>query len=216
MSRSGGRDSGGGPGSHWDRVYREKDESEMSWTEPEPRTSLSLLRDADMPAGARVLDVGGGMSRLVDRLLDAGFRPGVLDVSAVALERARARLGKRAGEVVWIRSSVLDYRAEEPWAAWHDRATFHFLTDPDDRRRYVETLESALAPAGVAVLATFGPGGPRRCSGLEVQRYGPEGLTGTLGSAFALERSVIHRHRTPWGDVQQFLYARVRRHGGSG
>lgn len=198
---------------HWDRIYREKAEAEMSWTEADPTASLELLASAGLPPGARVLDVGGGLSPLAGLLLDRGYTPGVLDISGEAIERHRARLGERAEEVEWIRGSVTGARPAGTWDAWHDRALFHFLVDEVDRDRYLASLDETVTPGGVVVLGTFGPDGPDRCSGLPVRRYGPDTLAEELGPAFAPEEVRLVDHHTPWGAEQRFLFARFRRAG---
>lgn len=196
----------------WERIWREKAPEEVSWYESRPETSLRLIRGAGLPAGARVLDVGGGASALVDHLLDLGYRPGVLDVSMAAVERTRVRLGERAEEVEWFVEDVTGFRSPHPWEAWHDRAVLHFLVDESDRQSYRATLLDVLAPDGVAVVATFGPAGPTRCSGLPVRRHSEEDLAALLGPEMVLEECALEEHRTPSGTLQQFLACRLRRH----
>lgn len=198
---------------HWDAVYAAKQPTEASWYQPRPTRSLELLRESGAGAGTSVIDVGGGDSTLVDALLEQGFhRVTVLDVSRAALARARARLGAAAERVTWIEADVT--RVELPPArydVWHDRAAFHFLTDAEDRARYVERAACALRPGGSLVLATFAPEGPARCSGLQVVRYAPGALARELGPAFALQHDVSEVHRTPAGVGQRFTYAVFRR-----
>lgn len=196
---------------HWERVWSERSPEEVSWHQPRPEASLELLREADLPDGARVLDVGGGASTLVDHLLDLGCRPGVLDVSAAALERARDRLGERADEVEWFVGDVREFRSPHPWEVWHDRATLHFLVEEADRRAYREVLLDALAPGGVAVIAGFGPEGPDRCSGLPVRRHSRADLADLLGPELEIEACDERDHVTPSGTRQQFLACRFRR-----
>jgi SAM-dependent methyltransferase len=156
-----------------------------------------------------VIDVGGGDSRLVDHLLERGLTClTVLDVCGNALARARERLGARSRSVAWIEADVTGTWPVPAVDIWHDRAVFHFLTDGPDRRRYVERLRQALNPGGSAILATFGPEGPRRCSGLPVTRYTPGSLEGELGPPFRLRESIRELHTTPGGAVQEFWYAR--------
>lgn len=198
---------------HWNAVYTTRSSTEVSWFEPVPARSLELLAACGVGPDAAVIDVGGGDSRLVDGLLERGFeRLTVLDISAAALARARERLGESASHVAWIAGDVT--RAELPRAAydaWHDRAVFHFLTDASDRRRYVEALRAALRPGGVAVIATFAPTGPARCSGLDVVRYDATTLGRELGADFELIAEAEHVHRTPSGAEQRFVYAAFRR-----
>ena len=199
-------------GEHWDEVYRRRPTEELSWFQAEPTPSLDLIGATGVGHDARILDVGGGTSLLVDRLLDLGFRrPGVLDISGVALELARRRLADRSDAVTWLEADVLEYDPEEPWDVWHDRAVFHFLVDPIDRARYRASLLRSVRRGGHALVATFGPEGPVSCSGLATVRCSAEDLARELGSRFRLVESRTEHHRTPSGVVQQFVYARLER-----
>jgi SAM-dependent methyltransferase len=193
--------------SHWERIYSTRRPAELSWYQPVPARSLALIRATGVPLTAPILDVGGGASTLVDHLYDAGYRDlSVLDISRAALSRARARLGSIAAQVAWIEADITAFRPSRTYAVWHDRAVFHFLTDPGDRERYLGILRQALQPRGHFLLATFGPQGPARCSGLEVKRYSVEMLSALLGADFHLRAHEIEEHRTPLGAAQQFLY----------
>jgi SAM-dependent methyltransferase len=173
--------------------------------------SLRLIETAGLPAGARVLDVGGGASTVVDRLLDLGYRPGVLDVAEQALARTRARLGNRAEQVEWFPADVTRWEPPHPWDLWHDRAVLHFLTAESERRAYRATLLRALRPGGFAVVAEFGPEGPTMCSGLPVHRWSAEELEAFLGPELRIEEQATEEHGTPSGGVQQFLVCRLIR-----
>jgi SAM-dependent methyltransferase len=195
---------------HWDGVYAKLSDERMSWFQPSPQRSLELILNASGGHG-RVLDVGGGTSLLVDRLLEYPFdRVAVLDISAVALVRARARLGVRAEQVQWIEGDITADPPLGEFDIWHDRAVFHFLTDANDRERYVALAGRTLSVGGHMVIATFGPEGPTRCSGLEVCRYDARSLAEQLGTGFALTRQESERHFTPSGRPQDFLYAVFR------
>ncbi|NIP58440.1 MAG: methyltransferase domain-containing protein [Gemmatimonadetes bacterium] len=199
---------------HWDGVYREKTADGMSWHQPRPEPSLSLLTEALPDPRSRIVDVGGGTSLLVDGLLERGYRrPAVLDVSAVALERARERLGTRADEVEWIHGDVTRWRPEGIWDGWHDRAVLHFLVDEEERERYRSVLDRATHPDSVAVIATFGPEGPTRCSGLPCRRCSVAEIEEWLGDRWRLEKSALVEHRTPWESPQQFLFCTLRKPG---
>ncbi|MFQ5546792.1 MAG: class I SAM-dependent methyltransferase [Woeseia sp.] len=193
--------------SHWERVYADKEPDELSWYQPVPEKSLSLIRSTGAPLTAPVLDVGGGASTLVDHLLDAGYRDvSILDIAAGALTQSRARLGAAAARVTWIEADVTEFEPLCSYAVWHDRAVFHFLTEATDRAQYLDVLRSALQPSGHIVLATFGPEGPTRCSGLEVQRYSAEQVGALLGPDYQLRAHEVEDHHTPMGTTQQFLY----------
>jgi SAM-dependent methyltransferase len=193
---------------HWERVYQTKRTDEVSWFRPHLDTSLTLIRDTGLPPAAPIIDVGGGASTLVDDLLAAGYRDlTVLDVSVAALDVARARLGARQSAVTWLAADVTT--AELPaghFKVWHDRAVFHFLTDPADRDRYVAQVRHAVAARGHVIIATFGPDGPQRCSGLPTARYDADGIHAVFGHDFEVIIRREERHRTPAGVEQQFVY----------
>jgi SAM-dependent methyltransferase len=156
-----------------------------------------------------VLDIGAGDSRLVDHLILLGLDCiAVLDVSGAALQRARTRIGSNSERVEWIEADVTGDWLWKSVDIWHDRAVFHFLTDPDDRARYRAHLKSTLRPGGSAIIATFAPDGPERCSGLPVVRYSSDTLARELGADFTLIESLPHEHQTPWGTNQSFQYSR--------
>jgi len=200
---------------HWDRIYRTKAPTEVSWYQPEARLSLELIHRVAPRLDAPVLDVGGGASTLADGLLSAGYRDvTVLDLAPAALARAQERLGERAAQVRWIVADVLD--APLPAAScavWHDRGVFHFLTDARDRARYVAQVERVVRPGGHVIVASFGPDGPSRCSGLEVVRYSSDGLHAEFGASFRPLDSMREDHRTPSGLMQAFVYCLCRLEG---
>lgn len=194
--------------SHWEQVYGSKKPTEVSWFQPVPEKSLQLIRATGIERGQAILDAGGGASTLVDNLLAEGYRDiSVLDISANALLKSQDRLGEKAGEVSWIEADVTEFTPARRYDLWHDRAVFHFLTDAANRDRYIDVVCRSVKPQGNLVLATFGPQGPLRCSGLEICRYGIEQLTDLLGADFALQSHELDEHRTPSGSVQQFLYS---------
>jgi len=193
---------------YWDRIYRTKHAQDVSWFRPHLHTSLELISQTGVSRDAPILDVGGGASTLVDDLLAAGYSDlTVVDLSEAGLETARARLGPRASEVKWVAADVTRVNlAPSHFQVWHDRAVFHFLMEAEDRRRYVEQVRRAVAPGGHVIVATFGPEGPLRCSGLPTARYDADALHAVFGSDFALVDRREERHRTPAGADQQFVY----------
>ena len=170
---------------HWQRVYTDKAPTDVSWYQPVPEKPLHLIRETSIARAEPILDVGGGASTLVDHLHADGYTDiTVMDISGKALERSRARLGETADVMNWIESDVTAFEPRRRYALWHDRAAFHFLTDATDRDKYIDIVERALKPGGYLVLATFGPEGPERCSGLENRRYGIEQLQELFGGEF--------------------------------
>jgi SAM-dependent methyltransferase len=196
---------------HWDDRYRASDAGEFSWFQAEPVMSLRLLTEL-APRPGSIIDVGAGASVLVDALLDTGFDDvTVLDVSDEALALVRTRLARRSGEVTFEVADLLAWSPNRQWDAWHDRAVFHFLVEPDDRATYVAAASRAIAPGGVAVIGTFAPDGPEQCSGLPTARYDAEGLAHEFGPAFRLEQAEREIHRTPAGGSQPFTWVVLRR-----
>ena len=197
---------------HWDGVYATRATDQVSWYQPRPGTSLELIARTGLGPGSSVIDVGGGASRLVDALLEAGHaRVAVLDIAEAALERARARLGGRADRVEWVAADVTTFRPERRFDIWHDRALFHFLVQERDRLAYREALGSALRPGGQAIIGTFALDGPDRCSNLPVQRYDAAGLSRELGPGYRLLETLGEDHVTPAGTVQRFQFCRFLR-----
>lgn len=197
---------------HWEKAWADRPDERLSWHQPHPACSLEMIRHAGVGTAEPVIDVGGGTSRLVDSLLEAGYQDlTVLDLSATALHRARQRLGNRAGRVQWIESDITLFEASGHYALWHDRAVFHFLVDRGDRARYVEALDRALSPAGQAVIATFARGGPKRCSGLPIVQYDANRLCAELGQRWRLVEERLEFHTTPAGKEQKFAYFRIQR-----
>ncbi|MBP0114483.1 MULTISPECIES: class I SAM-dependent methyltransferase [Bradyrhizobium] len=199
---------------HWDHVYATKGEAEVSWFQDSPAISLEMIRAAGPNHDAAIIDVGGGASRLVDALLQDGYRDvTVLDLSAKALDAAKKRLGGAASMVDWIVADATTWQTAKTYDVWHDRAAFHFLTDLRDRAAYVERLRSAIAPGGHVIIATFAPDGPEKCSGLPVQRHDSASLAAELGPEFELVETRRETHHTPWDSTQAFQFSRFRRRG---
>jgi SAM-dependent methyltransferase len=197
---------------HWERVYSTKGEVEVSWYQDEPRLSLELIRAVVPATGGRIIDVGGGTSVLVDRLLELPFEAiAVLDISGTALGKARLRLGERARRVRWLSADVTDVDDLGTFDIWHDRAVFHFLTDVSDRKRYVELARRTVPEGGHLIVASFADDGPKRCSNLDVCRYNAESMAAELGEGFSLVREARETHTTPWGSSQAFFYGVFRR-----
>ncbi len=202
------------PVSHWDGVYSTHSPDAVSWYQPHATLSLDLIRRISAGAAARVIDVGGGASTLVDDLLASGVGElTVLDISASALRVAQERLGAAASRVHWIAGDITQVElAPAAYDIWHDRAVFHFLTEPRDRAAYVAQVRRAVRPGGHVIVAAFGPQGPQQCSGLPVVRYEPGALHAQFGEHFELLDHLTEQHRTPAGAIQQFVYCHCVMH----
>lgn len=197
---------------HWEEVYTSKPSERLGWYKPRLQTSLEWISALGLDRGAPVIDVGGGASTLVDDLLGLGYTSiTVLDLAEPALDQIRARLGERGAAVSWLCGDITELELpRNAFELWHDRAVFHFLTDPEDRERYRENLCRALRPGGHVIIGTFAPEAPPRCSGLPVQRYDVEMLRETLGTDFELQQHRKELHVTPGGVEQMYLYCEFR------
>ena len=199
---------------HWENVYATKGENEVSWFQENPAPSLELIAQVGAIRTSAIIDIGGGASRLVDHLIAKGFEDiTVLDLSGSALEAAKGRLGSRAARVHWVVADATSWEPVKSYDVWHDRAAFHFLTDENDRAAYVARLMRGLKTGGHAIIATFAPDGPEKCSGLPVERYDSASLGRTLGPAFQPVHALRHTHATPWGSQQAFQFSVFRRDG---
>lgn len=197
---------------HWNHVYQTKSPDAVSWYRPHLEKSLALIRRAAGDLSAAIVDVGGGESTLVDDLLAAGYRDvTVLDISPTAIEVAKKRLGNNADRVTWLAADITEADLpEHRYDVWHDRAVFHFLTEPRQRAAYVRQVARAVKPGGHVIVAAFGPEGPQQCSGLDVVRYDADALHDEFGNHFRLVDSTTELHETPFGTTQQFVYCLCR------
>ncbi len=192
---------------HWEKVYAARALTDVSWYQSDPRLSLDLVTQVAPSRSSRIIDVGGGTSSLVDRLVELGYSGlTVLDLSGRALSVARRRLGDQEAPVQWLESDVLRVTLQGRYDVWHDRAVFHFLIDRDDRRRYVDKAARSVRPGGHVIVATFSDGGPTKCSGLDVMTYNPQSLQSEFGDRFELHGTHYEMHETPAGSTQAFVY----------
>jgi len=197
---------------HWQNVYKEKGEYQVSWFQERPNISLELLEAVRAAPGSAIIDIGGGASRLVDALVEKGYRDvTVLDLSESAVSIAKMRLGERAAMVNWIVADVTQWQPTRSYDLWHDRAAFHFLTEAPDQAAYIDRLVKAVRPGGHAIIGTFALDGPERCSGLPVVRYDAAQLSAALTPLFALVDTRRDDHKTPWGAIQHFQFSVFRR-----
>lgn len=198
--------------SHWENIYRHKTPDQLSWTQETPAVSLDLIEKFDLPRDARIIDIGGGESRLTAILLEKGYRNiTVLDISEEAIKRAQDQLGEKAGLVHWIVCDIADFQPPHPYDLWHDRATFHFLTTPPQVARYLCRARTALPAGGYLVIGTFSDNGPDKCSGLPVRQYSEQTLTSELHNGFNKIKCITTDHHTPFHTIQNFLFCSFKR-----
>jgi len=197
---------------HWQQVYKEKGEYQVSWFQDQPAISLELIEAVGAKPSSAIIDIGGGASRLMDALVDRGYGDlSVLDLSESATSIAKARLADRAAQVKWIVADVTQWKPTRAYDLWHDRAAFHFLTRASDRDAYIDRLIKAVPSGGHAIIGTFAVDGPERCSGLPVVRYDAARLSAEFTPAFALLDTRRDDHKTPWGAIQHFQFSVFRR-----
>jgi SAM-dependent methyltransferase len=195
---------------HWENVYGTKQPNEVSWTQEQPETSLRLIANCSLPKTAKIIDIGGGDSNLVDCLLELGYTDlTVLDISEKAIEKAKIRLGKLAKKVKWIVSDITEFQPTELYAIWHDRATFHFLTEKTQIEKYQSLVKTYVSE--YLIMATFSTNGPLKCSGLEIKQYSIEDLESTFQNVFKKVEGFYEDHKTPFETIQNFVFVRFDR-----
>lgn len=198
--------------SHWESIYQTKELKDVSWHEPIPQTSIDFFTQYKVSKTAKVIDIGGGDSLLVDHLVDMGYRDiTVLDISETAINRAKKRLGQRANKVNWIVSDISSFHPTEQYDFWHDRAAYHFLTREDEISSYIETASRHINPAGILVLGTFSEKGPKKCSGLEIKQYSESELTNRFKHEFKKRICIEIDHKTPSGVFQNFVFCSFKK-----
>lgn len=197
---------------HWENIYQTKELKDVSWFQPTPETSLDFFKQFNVPTTAKVIDIGGGDSFLVDHLLDLGYQDiSVLDISAAAIDRAKQRLGERAKKVKWIVADAATFKPTEKYDFWHDRAAFHFLTDEQEISNYLQTAQESINPTGVLVIGTFSEQGPKKCSGIEIKQYSETSMTDRLKKFFEKIKCITVDHKTPFDTIQNFVFCSFRK-----
>ena len=190
---------------HWDAVYETKQPNEVSWTQENPKTSLDFIRETNLGKTAKIIDIGGGDSKLVDFLMEEGYESiTVLDISEKALERAKKRLGKNAEKINWIVSDIIKFKPETDYDIWHDRATFHFLTTAEQVEKYVEIIEKRVT--SFLIIGTFSDQGPKKCSGLDIKQYSESELENQFSNRFKKLKCITEDHVTPFETKQNFTF----------
>jgi trans-aconitate methyltransferase len=196
---------------HWENIYQTKELKDVSWFQPTPETSLDFFKEFSVPTNAKVIDVGGGDSFLVDHLLDIGYQDiTVLDISEVAINRAKKRLGDKAKNVKWIVADAASFKPSVKYDFWHDRAAFHFLTDEVEITNYLQTAKAHISPNGVIVIGTFSELGPKKCSGIEIKQYTEMSMTDRLKEYFQKIKCITVDHTTPFDTIQNFVFCSFR------
>ena len=197
---------------HWDNVFSTKQEKEVSWYQESPETSLYFVAKLKIPKDAKIIDIGGGDSYLIDNLLELGYTNlTLLDISSKAIERIKNRLGVNAAKVTFIVSDVLEFKPDSTFDFWHDRASFHFLTEKKQIAIYAKLVASAITKNGNFVLGTFSENGPKKCSGLEITQYDELKLKGLFEKDFDLLESFTLDHQTPFDTVQNFIFCSFKK-----
>lgn len=197
---------------HWENVYNTKQPHEVSWTQTYPTSSMRFLESLNLPKSAKIIDVGGGDSKLVDVLIDKGFENlTVLDISGKALERAQLRLGVKASKVTWIEANIVDFEPKETYDFWHDRAVFHFLTEKEDIEKYQTLVSRYISGEGFFLLGTFSENGPLKCSGLEIKQYSEAQMLALFGADFKAIECFQENHTTPFETTQHFQFCGFQR-----
>jgi trans-aconitate methyltransferase len=197
---------------HWENIYQTKDLKDVSWYQPTPTTSLDFLKQFNISTTAKIIDIGGGDSFLVDHLLDLGYTDlTVLDISAASLDRAKQRLGDRATKVKWIVADAATFKPTEQYDFWHDRAAFHFLTQEQEITNYIDTIQKSIKPTAVLVIGTFSEQGPKKCSGINIKQYSETTMTDRLKKFFEKVKCITVDHQTPFDTIQNFIFCSYKK-----
>ena len=197
---------------HWENIYKTSELKDVSWFQPTPETSLEFFRQFNVSTTAKVIDIGGGDSFLVDHLIDLGYQDiTVIDISVAAIERAKRRLGDKEKKVKWIIADAANFKPPEKYDFWHDRAAFHFLTDDQEISNYLETAQQNIKPTGVLVIGTFSEQGPKKCSGIEIKQYSETTMTNRLKLFFEKIKCITVDHKTPFDTIQNFVFCSFRK-----
>lgn len=197
---------------HWENIYQTKALNEVSWFEPTPQTSLDFIQRLNTPLPAKIIDIGGGDSFLVDHLLKLGFTNiTVLDISEAAIIRAKKRLGVLAKKVEWIVSDITEFNSNHQYDLWHDRAAFHFLTSESDIKKYVEIVKKNILTDGKLILGTFSENGPTKCSGIAIKQYSESSLAKLFNPYFEKISCSTINHQTPFNTIQNFTFCTLKK-----
>lgn len=197
---------------HWENIYQTKELKDVSWFQPTPETSLEFLKMFGIPTTAKIIDIGGGDSFLVDHLLNLGYENiTVLDISKAAIERAQKRLGDQAKKVKWIVDDISHFKPAQTYDFWHDRAAFHFLTNEQEISNYLITAANGISPKGILLIGTFSEQGPKKCSGIEIKQYSETTLTLRTQHLFEKTRCITVDHKTPFDTLQNFVFCSFRK-----
>ncbi len=197
---------------HWNNIYKTTQICDVSWYQATPTTSLEFVKKLHIPYDAKIIDIGGGDSLFVDHLLELGYTDiTVIDISEMAINRAKERLATKASKVKWIIADVSDFEQEEQYDFWHDRAAFHFLTHDKEIKNYLKTIQQSISPEGFLVMGTFADDGPKKCSGLDIQQYSESTMTDMLSNNFQKIECIKTEHITPTGSIQKFIFCSFKK-----
>jgi cyclopropane fatty-acyl-phospholipid synthase-like methyltransferase len=196
----------------WDNVFETKSEKEVSWFQPYPKTSIEFMELFNLPLDANIIDIGGGDSHLVDVLIEKGFKNiFILDISEIAIEKVKKRLGKKATLVNWIVINIIDFKPNIKFDFWHDRAAFHFLTTEENIKAYINIAENNITQNGYLILGTFSNTGPEKCSGLEIKRYSESSMSVRFENQFERIKCITEDHQTPFNTTQSFVFCSFKK-----
>lgn len=197
---------------HWENIYQTIELKEVSWYQPTPKTSLDFIKELNVPTTARIIDIGGGDSFLVDYLLELGYQDvSVLDISETAIEKAKQRLGRKAKNVKWIVTDITTFKPTEKYDLWHDRATFHFLTSEQDISIYLNTAQQSIKPNGFLIVGAFSEEGPKKCSGIDIRQYSETSMTQCFENLFTKIKCNVVDHKTPFDTTQNFVFCSFKK-----
>jgi len=197
---------------HWENIYKNKNEDEVSWFQQIPSSSIKLIQSIGID-NPKIIDVGSGRSKLLKSLIDIGYNNlTYLDISEAALKKSKEFLEDQSNKVKWIAEDILNFEPKQKYDVWHDRAVFHFLTEQNQIKKYVDLVSKNISNDGYLIIGTFSENGPLKCSGLNVSRYSKKLIQETFIRNFDLKHTFHIDHITPFSTIQNFQFSLFKKH----
>ena len=195
---------------HWENIYQKKEIDGVSWYQKVPVESLQLIKKYSISNSDKIIDIGCGKSFLADNLLELNYTDiSLVDISSNALKEVKDRLQNKS--LNFIETDVLNFNSNDKYDIWHDRAVFHFITNPEGIEKYISLCNKYINNQGILIIGTFAEDGPLKCSGLEIKRYSVDQISGLFKETFELVESFKMLHKTPFDTEQSFLFCVLRK-----
>ena len=195
---------------HWENIYQKKEIDGVSWYQKVPVESLQLIKKYSISNSDKIIDIGCGKSFLADNLLELNYTDiSLVDISSNALKEVKDRLQNKS--LNFIETDILNFNSNDKYDIWHDRAVFHFITNPEGIEKYISLCNKYINNHGILIIGAFAEDGPLKCSGLEIKRYSVDQISGLFKETFELVESFKMLHKTPFDTEQSFSFCVLRK-----